>query len=220
MSIFLNVLASPREIFAGIVERPRWRLPALFSVVILFVLLWLGGCWSDLSDALAWPKLLGPALISPLIVGIVSIGSTSFIYLMSAIVRRSEDRAASFRTLFSINVHCGIIFLLGEAVNFLLVRARLLGDDKFLLPNRFPVGLDLLLLGRNQPSIYLAILLHSTSVFILWYLVTLSLGIRSATGSSTLRSTIITISLWCFMVGLALSVVYALGGGTVVRFTI
>lgn len=220
MNALLSILASPGEAFERIMNRPRWLLPILFSVGIFFVVIWLGECWHRLSEALTWPNLLGPALISPLIVGIVSLGSTTFIYLMSAVLRGNTGRTVNFRTLFSVNVHCGIIFLLGEVVNFLLVRANLLGDDKFLLPNRFPTGLDLLLIGGAKPDIYVLILLHSTSVFIVWYLVVLSLGIRISTGSSKIRSAVIAIGLWCFTVGLALSLVYALGGGTTVRIKI
>jgi hypothetical protein len=220
MSDLLNVLATPVQVFGRLQDRPRWLIAALFCTVTLFLLLWLDGCWQNLSAGLTWSSLLGPALISPLIVGIVSMGSTAFIYLMGMVLRGSADRTTNFRTLLSVNLHCGIIFLLGEVVNFLLVRSNLLGDRGFALPNRFPTGMDLLLLGVDDPNEYLVILLHSTSIFVVWYLIVLALGIRYVTGLSKSGSVFVVIALWCSTVGAALGVVYALGGGTTIRISL
>ena len=220
MNEFLGILASPGETFEKIMDRPRWLLPTLFSVVIFFVIVWLGSCWHNLSQAFTWERLLGPALISPLIVGIVLLGSTTVVYLINRLLRGEKKYSASFKTLLSVNVHCGIIFLLGEVVNFLLVRANVLGDRSFPLPNRFPTGLDVILLGVDDPSLYLTIILHSTSIFVAWYLLVLSQGIRAVTGSGRARSSIIIMTLWCAAVMTALGIAYAAGGTTTIRVAI
>ena len=217
MTAFINTLATPNEIFENIRLKPAWRSVLLLSVVSFFVLVWLGGCWSNLSQALEWTNLIGPALISPLIVGIVSLGTTALIYLLNLILGDHEARTKSFKTLYSVNIHCGMIFLLGEVVNFLLVRANILGDHPTPLRERFPVGLDILLLGVDDPNLYLSIILHSTSVFLIWYLVVLSLGISVVTGASKSKAAVITASLWCTLVLLALGAVYAAGGVTTIR---
>ena len=217
---FFNILASPREVFEQIADRPRWLLPMVFSAFVLFLIVWLGSCWHNLSEALNWGRLLGPALISPLIVGIVALGSTTFVYLLNLLLRGETTSSAGFKTILSVNVHCGIIFLLGEVVNFLLVRANLLGDSGFPLPNRFPTGLDVLLLGVDDPNLYLTIILHSTSVFVVWYLLVLSLGIKTVTGSSRPRSFIIVVALWCAAVMTAVGIAYAAGGTTTIRVMI
>ncbi|TSA14373.1 hypothetical protein D4R75_15890, partial [bacterium] len=211
---FLNILATPGETFDRIKDKPRWRITALLCAGTLFVLIWLGGCWHNLSDAFTASYLIGPALISPLIIGIVSVGSTMFLFLMNMVVGGRTSDARRFKTLFSLNIHCAPIILLGEVINFLLVRANILGESSSLLPNRFPVGLDLILLAVDEPNVYTAILLHSTSCFVVWYLVVLARGITTITESSRRRSALIVVSLWLAVVATALSLAYVTGGGT------
>jgi hypothetical protein len=217
MSAFLNIIAAPTEAFVEIKNRPRWVLATLLCMVAFFVIIWLGGCWRNISDALTWSYLFGPALISPLIVGIVSVGSTMFVYLMNMVVSGRTPPAQRFKTIFSLNIHCAAIILLGEAINFLLVRANILGKSSFPLPNRFPVGLDLILLAVDEPNIYTTILLHSTSCFVVWYLIVLAKGITTITGSSRWRSGFVVASLWASAVLIALGLAYAAGGGTTIR---
>jgi hypothetical protein len=214
------VLASPREVFEDIANKPHWLIPALVCTVILFLIVWLSGCWQGLSDGLRVPNLLGPALISPSIVAIVSLGSTTFICLMHALLGGRTKGSARFRTILSVNMHCGLIFLLGETVNDLLVRSNLLSGNRLPLPNRFPTGLDLFLIGVNEPNQYVAIILHSTSVFVLWYLIVLSLGIRVITGSGKIRAGVIAASLWIVAVAIGLGMTYAAGGGTTIRIAL
>lgn len=217
MTETIDILATPGEAIKRIEGDPKWWVPLSTCAGIFFLLAWLTGCWQNLTEAFHWSNLLGPALISPLIVGIVSLGTTALIYLLSLILGGHGGRATSFRVLYSVNIHCGVIFLLGEVVNFLLVRTSILGDRSTPLRGRFPVGLDVLLLGADDPSIYLSIILHSTSVFLIWYLVVLSLGIRVVTGTSKAKAAAIAASLWCTLVLLALGAVYAAGGGTTIR---
>ena len=217
MSIIPNIIAAPTERFAEIKNRPRWVLSTLLCIFVFFVIIWLGGCWRNITDGLTWSYLFGPALISPLIVGIVSVGSTMFVYLMNMVVGEGARPAQRFKTIFSLNIHCAAIILVGEASNFLLVRANILGESHLLLPNRFPVGLDLILLALDEPNIYTAIILHSTSCFVVWYLVILARGITAITGLSRWRSVIVVVSLWAAGVLLALGLAYAAGGGTTIR---
>ncbi|MCX6145351.1 MAG: YIP1 family protein [Ignavibacteriales bacterium] len=217
MNAFINVFAVPSEAFGDIRVKPVWRTAVLLIIVGFFLLVWLGGCWSDLSQGLKWTSLLGPALTSPLIVGIVSWGTTAIIYLLNLIVGDQDARSTSFKTLYSLNIHCGAIFLLGEGVNFLLLRTPILGDHPTPLRGRFPVGLDILLLCVDDPNLYLSVILHSTSVFLVWYIVVLSLGIHVVTGMSKARAAAIATMLWCTLVLLALGTVYAAGGGTTIR---
>jgi hypothetical protein len=216
MKTYIEILNSPRETIGKICQEPTWRAAALFSASALFVLMWLGGCWQDLRQGLEWTSILGPALVTPLIVSIVALGTTAAIYAL-IVLGTGGSRWPVFKTLFSINIHCGAIFLLGEIINFLLMRTNILGDHATPLRGRFPVGLDILLLAVDDPNIYLAIILHSTSVFLIWYLVVLSLGIHIATGMSKTRATLISASLWITIVLLALSVAYAAGGDTTLR---
>ena len=220
MSEIFGVLAVPRAVFEILAKKPHWLMPTVFCAAVLFVILWLGGCWQDLTQGLRIQSLLGPALISPFIVIIVSLASTLFIYLMHVLIGGTERVPREFRMFFSVNVHCGAIFLLGEVVNFLLVQANLLGNYSMPVPNRFPTGLDMLLIGTEEPNPYTAIILHSTNVFVLWYLFVLAMGIRVITGSGKVRSTVIVASLWCVAVAIVLGMVHAAGGGTTVRIAL
>jgi hypothetical protein len=215
-----GVFVSPLAVFSRLRELPRWFLAFTCTAGCFFLLAWLGGCWRNLSQGLEPSSLLSPALISPLIVGIVSLSTTALIYLLSRIVGREEARFTRFRSLYSVNIHCGLIFLLGEIVNFLLIRTSLLGDYTPPLRGRFPVGLDLFLLGVDDPSLYLSMILHSTSIFLIWYLVVLSLGISTVTGLSRKKSAAIVMIVWCVAVGMALGAVYAAGGQTTIRIKI
>jgi hypothetical protein len=217
MNAIPNIITDPSEAFEKIENQPRWAFTTLLCMCSFFVIIWLGGCWRNISDALTWSSVLGPALISPLIVGIVSVGSTIFLYLMNVVIGGRIRDAQRFKTLFSLNIHCAVIILLGEVINFLLVRANILGESNFPLPSRFPVGLDLVLLAVDEPNIYTAILLHSTSCFVIWYLVVLARGITTITGSSRWRSVLVVVSLWLAVVAAALGLVYAAGGGTTIR---
>ncbi|MCX6132482.1 MAG: YIP1 family protein [Ignavibacteriales bacterium] len=217
MSTLSNILVAPSDAFEEIRTRPRWFLASLTCLVTFFVLVWLAGCWKNVTDGFTLSYLLGPALISPMIVGIVSLGSTTFLYLMNMVVWGERGEAPGFRMIFSLNIHCAAIILLGEIFNFLMVRANVLGDSEFALPNRFPAGLDLFFFIFGNPGPYATILLHSTSVFVLWYLFVLAKGMAVLTASSRLRSGLIAASLWFVAVATAMSLAYAAGGGTVIR---
>ena len=200
MKTLLGSLTAPTSAFQRISVKPVWGTAVALIVVGFFLLIWIGGCWRDLSQGLKWTNLLGPALISPSIVGIVSLGTTTFIYLLNLLLGDRQSRSTSFKTLYSLNLHCGAIFLLGEVFNFLLVRTNILGDYPTPLRGRFPVGLDALLLGVDNPNLYLSVILHSTSVFLVWYIVVLSLGLRVVTGMSKTRAAVIATTLWCALV--------------------
>jgi hypothetical protein len=217
MNAFVNIFAVPSETFDDIRAKPIWRGALLMNIIGFFVLVWLGGCWRSLPQGFEKVNLSGPALFSPVVVGIVSLVTTTLIYLLNLILGERESRSIRFRTLYSMNLHCGAILLLGEIFNFLLVRTSILGNYPTPLRGRFPVGLDVMLLGVDDPNLYLCVILHSTSVFLIWYLVVLSLGLRVVTGMSKARAAVIVTWLWCTLVLLALGTVYAAGGGTTVR---
>ena len=213
----LTMLAAPAEAYQNIIERPLWRSTLAFTTLILFVLFWLNGCWGNLSEGLQWSYLLGPALISPLIVAIVSLSSTAVLFCLLVLMGGTSSRPRAFRTLFSVNIHCAIILLLGEIVNILLIHAGPVTRMHLPLANRFPVGLDVLLLGTGSPNIYTAAFLHSTSIFILWYMAALSGGVREVFGVSRRRSRVLVAAYWLILVTCTLGIVFALGGGTAIR---
>ena len=217
MSILLNVLAAPREAFEQIKNQPRWLFATAVNSAGLFAVLWLGLIWRNPATGFEWTRMVLPALISPLIVGIVSTGSSAFVFLLVAMFGVRGEEIPSFRTIHCLNVHCGVIVLLGEVVNVLLVCSKIAGEIEFALPNRFPLGLDALFLLVGVPGVYAVILLHCTGVFILWYLVILAKGLHDVCGTSARSSGMIAAGLWCVTVGFVLGLVYLAGGGTTIR---
>jgi hypothetical protein len=217
MEAIAGIFAAPTPYLQEIIPKAAWRTTLAVVTTLFFILIWLGGCWTDLSQGLKWWRVVGPALISPIVVGLVSLGTTTILYFLNLILSGGETPAVKFKTLYSINIHCSLIFLLGEFLNFLLVRSDILSGPASPVRGRFPLGLDVFLLVVNDPSLYLSIVLHSTSVFVIWYLVVLSLGIRLATGISPAKAAIIAIAMWCVLVFMALGAAYAAGGETTIR---
>jgi hypothetical protein len=213
----IDILASPLDTVERIAKQPEsWKTYSICASVF-FLITWMDGCWQNLADALKWSNILGPILFAPIVVCLVSLGTTILIYFLIHTLRDHDARPGSFKTVYALNLHCGAIFLLGEVVNFLLVRTNILGDNTTPLRGRFPLGLDMLLLGVDDPNLYLSIILHSTSVFLIWYLVVLSMGIRLVSGITKHRATIIVIVYWGTLVLMALGAAHAAGGDTVIR---
>lgn len=213
------ILAEPQKVFERVATRAPWLAPLITCTAGFFIVIWLGGCWTNIREGLRlWP-LLGPAIASILFVGMASVGSAAALCAACRAVRSRCSDGRTYRSLFSLNIHCAVILVLGELFNFLLVRAPMVQDWDLPLRNRFPLGLDLLLLGVKEPNIYLTILLHGTSIFILWYLVALAAGLKHITGLSSARSAAIAATVWLLGVGLVVGIVYSAGGGTVFRIT-
>jgi hypothetical protein len=220
MSVPILILAEPKEVFPKIAAHSPWFPPFALCVVCFFVVAWLGGCWTSIREGLQWGALLGPAIASILFVALISVGSTAMLYVVFRAIRGHGSAWPSYKTLFSLNTHCALILILGELINVLLVRADLIHLYNPALPNRFPLGLDLLILGAKEPNIYLSVLLHGTSVFILWYLVVLAKGLSYVTGSSPARAAAIAATLWLVGIGFAIGIIYSAGGGTIFRITL
>lgn len=216
----LVVLAEPKEIFRDIEERAPWLAPFAYSAFAFFLITWLGGCWTDIKEGLRWSSLIGPAIASGLVVSAMSVGSTGLLILLLWIMGAHRQGESRFRMLFSLNLHCGIILVLGEVVNFLLMHSGFALSIDVPLPNRFPLGPDLLLLAAKERNIYVAILLHSASAFVVWYLVILARGLKGVAELSTVRAVAATCVLWLVGVATILGVVYHTGGGTVFRVAV
>jgi hypothetical protein len=215
----LLILAEPKEVFDRVATRAPWFGPLISCTAGYFVITWLGGCWADIREGLRWWSLLGPAIGSILFVGTACLGSTAMLYISCLVFQRKQSNRLAYRKLFSLNAHCVLILVLGELINFLLVRANLMQAFNVPFPNRFPLGLDLLILGAKEPNIYLAVILHSTSVFIIWYFVVLARGLDYLSGSGPMRSAATAAILWIAGVGVVIGLIYSAGGGTMFRIT-
>jgi hypothetical protein len=135
-----------------------------------------------------------------------------FLYFFSILL--NAQKRFTYAIVFSLVSHCGIIFLVGECVNFILVRLGLLKSTSLMLPNRFPVGLDLLLIGKS-PSLSLVALLHSINPFTIWYFATIAVGISMLAGIGKKRAGMVAVSAWAIGVAFALLLISVVGGTSI-----
>lgn len=205
----LAFLAMPREVFERLKSKPQWSTP--FSVVVIGLILknWINSCWR--TQSLTFNIYI--FLMTTISITILILLSWSFIstFLYWAIRLIKTDIIVTYKRIFSIVSYCGVIFLLSEIVNSLLIHTRIIDHTLFTLPNRFPIGFDILTLKSNvHPA--LTILLHSINPFTIWYFTTLSIGLSTVTDLSKTRARIISFFVWLIVVGFVIGVLLITGG--------
>ncbi|MGB2866871.1 MAG: YIP1 family protein [Bacteroidota bacterium] len=204
-----GIITAPSETFSLIAADPRWRLASVVVTCGLTALAWIKTCFDKGSlsfDLILWCVLF---LILFTVLILVTLILAAFVFLsIHAFVRSNEP---SFKTMFSVVVHTGIVFLLGEVANLVLVRLNILDPSSFPVPNRFPMGLDVFAIGTHLPSAA-AVILYSFNVFTLWYFSILGLGVSVVTGLGKTTCLAIASSAWLLGVVFIISLVVALGG--------
>ena len=209
MKTLRTVLWAPGELFRRMESRPTWR-PAFLVVVLGNVLLtWLNSCLRWSSIAIDLSVVVGSTISIAAILLVLWLMLSLFLYFFSILL--NAQKWFTYRIVFSLVSHCGIIFLIGEYVNFILLRLGLLKSTSLLLPNRFPIGLDLLLIGKSA-SISLVVLLHSINPFTIWYFATMAVGISMLARIGKRRAVLVVVSAWAIGVAFALLLISGLGG--------
>jgi len=142
-----TVLFPSKEDFARIKSVPKWKSPYFAVVAGLSLLTWLKSCLRGTS-LVADLSVFGGAFIS-LSISLFVLWSMLALSLYLSSTLFNPDGKNSYRSMFSLVSFCGIIFLIGEVLNFILLRIQIIKVSSYILPNRFPIGLDLFLLGRH-----------------------------------------------------------------------
>ena len=207
-----TVLFPSKEDFARIKSVPKWKSPYFAVVAGLSLLTWLKSCLRGTS-LVADLSVFGGAFIS-LSISLFVLWSMLALSLYLSSTLFNPDGKNSYRSMFSLVSFCGIIFLIGEVLNFILLRIQIIKVSSYILPNRFPIGLDLFLLGRH-PSLPLAIFLCSINPIVIWYFTTLSLGLHNVTGMSKNSARLTVLSIWAIGIGSVALIASVLGGTTV-----
>jgi len=207
-----TILFPSKKDFARIRSAPKWKSPYFIVVAGLSLLTWLKSCLRGAS-LVADLSVFGGAFFS-LSISLFVIWSmlAMLLYLSSTLF--NPDEKNSYRSMFSLVSFCGIIFLIGEVLNFILMRFQIIKISSFILPNRFPIGLDLFLIGRH-PSLPLAIFLYSINPIVIWYFTTLSLGLHNVAGMSKNSARLTVLSIWTIGIGSVALIASVLGGTTV-----
>jgi len=189
-----------------------WRTSYFIVVAGTSLLAWLKSCLKGSSPGTDLIVLAAALIVMSISLYVVWSLVALLSYLFSILV--VPMKRISYMRIFSLVSYCGIIFLIGELVNFILLRIPLLKIRSSVFPNRFPIGLDLLLNG-GHPSLPLAILMHSINPIIIWYCATLSLGLHRITGVSKMGAGIIVGSIWVIGIGSVALIASVLGGTTI-----
>jgi hypothetical protein len=209
MQNLILLLAMPREVFESLKSRSQWSSSFIVVVIGLILKNWINSCW--IAQSLTFNITM--LVVTTISITIIIFISWSFIstFLYWAIYLIKTNNIVTYNRIFSIVSYCGVIFLLGEILNFLLIHAQLIPDSLFVLPHRFPIGLDVLVMERN-PHPALAILLYSINPFTFWYLMTMSIGLSTVTGLSKTKARVLSFMIYLLIVGFVIGVLLITGG--------
>jgi len=198
MRDILDILISPNRLFARLSIKPEWFLPFVAASFAQFMVSWMKSCGAKFPSIEPW-SILWPAISAPIMT--LSLWSALSLFLSLASYLLNSKLTAIYKKIFSVVAYCGVIYLLGETANFLLIRNEVIGETPYPIPGRFPTGLDLLMLGRQQ-DLPLSIVLHSLNPATIWYFVILSLGLSRVAGLSRREAVSVSIATWACGVGL------------------
>ena len=207
-------LIAPQKIFKNLKSKPQWVAPCIVVVLGLIVKAMLSNSWGNQSLIYQAQSLYLNGIMATLLV--VFLWSAISIFLYLSIFLMSANNGVAYKIVFSIVSYCGVIILLGEISNYLLIRANIINSMFYLLPQRFPIGLDLLVVDTS-PHPALAVFLHSINPFSIWYFTILSVGISIVTDLGKTKASTLSFILWFIAVGFAISVLL-ITGETSLRF--
>ena len=212
MQDIFDILADPSALFERVKVMPRWIPPFSTVAMVLVGITWIKSCLHTQGLVLSLMPLVAAGIVLPIVITIVWLGLSGFLYAIIELLK--PDGRPGFKQIFSVVAHCGIIFGLGELVNFLLTQNLLFDAARFPVINRFPVGLDLFVWGKTVPTL-VAILLHSVNIFTVWYLALLAIGLRVVGGISRVESTMLAASVWFVGMAMVGATIAILGGTTI-----
>ena len=201
-------LIAPLRTFENLRSKPQWITPCIFTILGLLVLSILSNTWGAQSLMYLAHSFYLYIIIITLMIAVFWSAISMFLYLSFFIV--NADTRVTYKSLFSIVSHCGVIFFFGEISNYFLIRANIIDSTLFPLSKRFPIGLDILL-WETSPSPAFAIFLHSINPFSIWYFTILSVGLSIVTGLSKTKARMLSFLLWFIAVGFAMSVLLISG---------
>jgi hypothetical protein len=209
MKTLFTFLVSPHKVFESLNSKSRWFVPFSVVVVGMVILTWLTSCWKNQSVYFQMDAVLITLISFTLILFLSWSFISVFLYLAASLIEANS--IIVYKRIFSVVSFCGIIFLVGEVINFLLIFTKAFNDSLFVLHNRFPMGLDILAVGRS-PHPALAILLYSINPFTVWYFTVLSIGFSTITGLTKIKARIFSFLVWLFIVGFIISLLLITGG--------
>jgi hypothetical protein len=203
-----SFIVTPRKVFEKIKLNPQWVVPCIVAVSGFVIKTVADNGWETRSFIVQVQSLYLDTIIVSMIVIILWVSISSFLYLSIVLIK--ADPRVTYKSVFSVVSYCGLIILLGEVSNYLLINTTIVDRMLYTIPNRFPIGLDLLTLGNSLPPA-VTIILHAVNPFSIWYFTLLSMGLSIVTGLSKTKARMLSFSMWLIAVCIALSIVLITG---------
>jgi len=208
----VGVILRPGETFDHVRGTPSWVTPFIVLGLGNMCAYWLHSqigfrmIESGVVDALETEEadrlmeFLGAANVaivglSPLIMLVKWVAAAAVLYWLMVLVKND----VRFKPVLSVAAHCWVVTLLGEYVNLLILRLKEgyaggeLGDLNVVL------GLDILL--GDSDKVVLAAFLENITVFSVWYVCLMILGLSKVVGVTKRGAALAVIFLWLLVTG-------------------
>ncbi len=215
LQTMVSVLLSPSDGFLGLRKQPRWLLASAIIAVTSAGCVLLSIPFAKQAAEASLERILSAqeidrlvsvseqiqyfvALVAPLVLVGKWLIASSFLHASGLVLNAADTQ---FRRVFSAVVHAESILVLMTLVNLLLLLLR--GPESIHGPVDLQVvaGLDLFMKNKSE-NISLFTLLNGINPFTLWYVATLSTGVRVMTGLGKFTSGAIVTLLWLAGLGI------------------
>ena len=133
-----SILFSSKENFERIRSDPTWAMPYFIVAGGTSILTWLKSCWRGTSFVGDF-GVLASAFISMSISLFVVWSILALMLYLSSMLFRPQSKS-TYRSMFSLVSFCGIIFLMGEVLNFILLRLQIIKMARMSCPIAFRSG--------------------------------------------------------------------------------
>ena len=120
MQTLLTFFMSPGKAFENLNSKPHWLTAFSIVVVGLVIITWLTSCWKNQSFLIQTDVILITLVIFSFIIFLAWSFISFFLYLAASLI--SVNSLIVYKRIFSVVSFCGIIFLIGEIINFLLIK--------------------------------------------------------------------------------------------------
>ncbi|MDI6767791.1 MAG: YIP1 family protein [Bacteroidota bacterium] len=193
-----NVIPTPTVVFEDLNKAPRWRLPLLFTLLSYIIIGWFmvpvimepmqriytnsfgeAGANAAISYVMKF-TLLFQLLITPLSKIIKWLIIAICMYFFAQMLKKNKP-GFFFNRYFAIVAYGETIFILMSLFTLLIIYAKGLSAIESSSDYQIFKGLNVLL-SNNNSNLTLASVLGDINPFSIWYILTISIGIKVVTG--------------------------------------
>jgi hypothetical protein len=207
-----GVVFEPGETFERLRAAPSWVAPFVVLGIGNICAYWLQsgiGLKAIESASVTAPEaekadqlmeFLGAARVlilgvSPLLMLVKWVAAAAVLYWLMVLVKND----VRFKPVLSVTAHCWVVTLLGEYMNLLILHLKGLHGGGEPADLNVVLGLDILL--GDSDRMILATFLKNITVFSVWYVCLMTLGLSRVIGVSKRQAAFAVIFLWLLVTG-------------------